>query len=224
MGSKFTLKRVLDSNLFCVNFLFKKELWVSAGGYPEDIGWDTQGFTLRFLACNKHVAIVPDSKYFHRKHVDSSSYYHREELDGKGWINSWLILEDILPSLSNDQILNFISDGSIEKDNNISLASDIKEEFSKEFKEMVNLSDQGNLDRFFELLTKCMKTYPKSRLLHYFFYRRMSNCLDRVQCYKDLAVIFSEDFKTDKGFMAEKRIILRIKYFIKSILRYLIRR
>jgi hypothetical protein len=54
------------------NYLFTKESWKRAGGYPEFAGaLDTWGFGLRQVATGSTMAVQPGSHYFHRKGHDS---------------------------------------------------------------------------------------------------------------------------------------------------------
>jgi glycosyltransferase involved in cell wall biosynthesis len=59
------------------NYLFTKESWVRAGGYPEFAGaLDTWGFGLRQVMSGSTMVIIPNTFYFHR--IGTESYWVRE--------------------------------------------------------------------------------------------------------------------------------------------------
>jgi len=59
------------------NYLFTKQSWEKAGGYPEFAGaLDAWGFGLRQLATGAKMAVLPDSHYFHR--FGHQSYWVRD--------------------------------------------------------------------------------------------------------------------------------------------------
>lgn len=63
------------------NYLFTRESWERAGGYPEDAGaLDAWGFGLRQTAAGCTMAVLPGSYYFHRHSHDS--YWVRHARDG----------------------------------------------------------------------------------------------------------------------------------------------
>ncbi|MEY3866719.1 MAG: hypothetical protein RLZZ338_610 [Cyanobacteriota bacterium] len=57
------------------NYMFTKESWMRAGGYPEFTGYDTHGFGFRQLATGAKMVSMPDSYYYHRQGWES--YYIR---------------------------------------------------------------------------------------------------------------------------------------------------
>ena len=58
------------------NYLFTKESWQRAGGYPEFAGaLDTHGFGFRQLATGSKMVTMPNSYYYHRQGIES--YYVR---------------------------------------------------------------------------------------------------------------------------------------------------
>ena len=86
--------------------MFTKNAFTVAGGYPEEHGFDTQGFAWRFLAQNLHAETCPDTNYLHRVKA-SKSYYLREY--GSGNINfNWqkIFVEHL--DLFNDEAKRFI--------------------------------------------------------------------------------------------------------------------
>ena len=114
-GNKITFLQVLSLNKLCVNFLFTRQAWKNAGGYPEDFSWDTQGFTLKFLLNNDSIKVIKNSKYYHRKFIDRSSYYNREEDLGRNKINSWLVLENVERAITDKQLYFLISSNFFSK-------------------------------------------------------------------------------------------------------------
>lgn len=59
------------------NYLFTRQSWLRAGGYPEHAGaLDAWGFGFRQIATGSRMAVMPDSFYFHRYGHDS--YWCRE--------------------------------------------------------------------------------------------------------------------------------------------------
>ena len=77
------------------NYMFTKESWIRAGGYPEFAGLlDSWGFGFRQLATMSKMMVMPDSYYFHRYGHDS--YWVREAKKGK---TSLTALQILLPFL-----------------------------------------------------------------------------------------------------------------------------
>jgi glycosyltransferase involved in cell wall biosynthesis len=50
-----------------VNFMFTKNAFLSAGGYPTNHGFDTQTFGVRFLANGQKALVCPNTAYLHRR-------------------------------------------------------------------------------------------------------------------------------------------------------------
>ena len=63
------------------NYLFTKDSWYRAGGYPEGCWLDTWGFGLRQVATGSKMCIMPNSYYYHRYGYES--YWVREARKGK---------------------------------------------------------------------------------------------------------------------------------------------
>ena len=57
------------------NYMFTKEAWEKANGYPENTWRDTWGLELRLLFVGAKVVVMPDGYYYHRRGHDS--YYMR---------------------------------------------------------------------------------------------------------------------------------------------------
>lgn len=76
-------------------FMFTRKAFEISGGYPEDHGFDTQGFAWRFLAKNLVAFTCPETEYLHRVNFNKS-YYIREYLNGRINYNWQKILEEFL--------------------------------------------------------------------------------------------------------------------------------
>lgn len=77
------------------NYLFTKESWERANGYPEGSGaMDAWGFGFRQLATETKIAILPNSFYYHR--VTDNSYWTRENRLGANDINASKIMKEHL--------------------------------------------------------------------------------------------------------------------------------
>lgn len=64
------------------NYMFTRESWTRAGGYPEFAGaLDAWGFGLRQLATGSKMRVMPDSFYHHRH--GHESYWWRDYKNGK---------------------------------------------------------------------------------------------------------------------------------------------
>lgn len=87
------------------NYLFTKESWIRAGGYPQCRTLDTWGFGLRQLATGSKMVIVSDTFYYHR--YGHNSNWVREKRKGK---NSLIALQTILPliDLIDKDDINYI--------------------------------------------------------------------------------------------------------------------
>lgn len=86
-----------------VNFLYTRAAYDRIGGYPENHGFDTQGFGFHFLAKGNTAYMCPKSFYYHRQGV-GKSYFEREYETGRLSLNYYLILEDML-YLFSDRII-----------------------------------------------------------------------------------------------------------------------
>lgn len=82
------------------NYLFTKDSWRRAGGYPEFAGaLDAWGFGLRQLATGSKMVVLSDSFYYHR--YGHESYWIRDFKNGK---TSLTALQIIIPYI--DQIVD----------------------------------------------------------------------------------------------------------------------
>lgn len=88
------------------NYLFTKESWLRAGGYPEFAGaLDAWGFGLRQVATGSKMVVLPDSFYFHR--YGHESYW---VMDSKKDNISLTALQIVIPyiDLIVDKDINYI--------------------------------------------------------------------------------------------------------------------
>lgn len=73
------------------NYLYTKNAWRSAGGYPEFAhALDAWGFGLRQLACGQKMVVLEGTGYFHR--YGHESYWVREDRNGKTCLTALQIL------------------------------------------------------------------------------------------------------------------------------------
>lgn len=84
-GEKIPFESVFQAQGVCpvyLVFLYTKDSFTRAGGYPTNHGFDTQGFGWRFLAAGLSAYTCPNTKYLHRMN-NGDSYYIREYNQGK---------------------------------------------------------------------------------------------------------------------------------------------
>lgn len=104
-NTPFKLKDLFDSKkgyLTVINFLYTKNSFYSAGGYPMHHGFDTQSFGHRYLANNFSVFTCPKTFYYHRQGIKKKSYFERVYTSGDFSKNYYLIFEDIMFLFSLD--------------------------------------------------------------------------------------------------------------------------
>jgi glycosyltransferase involved in cell wall biosynthesis len=90
-------------------FLFTKQSFNKCGGYPENHGFDTQGFAWRFLLNDLVAYTCENAEYYHRINFHDS-YYIREYRQGKTNLNWIKILSEFITLLSEnvlDTIINY---------------------------------------------------------------------------------------------------------------------
>jgi glycosyltransferase involved in cell wall biosynthesis len=96
-------------NPITINLLFKKSAYFTAGGYPENHGFDTQGFGFRLLA-NKLKIFVGDYQIYYQRIPRAPSYYIREAKAGNIGKNWFYIFSESLYKFSpstREKILKF---------------------------------------------------------------------------------------------------------------------
>lgn len=80
------------------NYLFTKQSWEKAGGYPEENWLDTWGFGIRQLFTGTKMFTLPGTFYYHRR--GHESYWIRENKKGKISLTALQILIPFLDLLS----------------------------------------------------------------------------------------------------------------------------
>lgn len=101
-NEKILLSDLLERNGSCSlysTFMFTKEAFTRAGGYPTDHGFDTQSFAWRFLAAGNAAYTAEGADYFQRVHF-SESYYLREAAGGRINYNWFEIFDEHFPLLA----------------------------------------------------------------------------------------------------------------------------
>jgi len=83
------------------NFLYTKEAYLKTAGYPENHGFDTQCFEIRFLIAGNSVLFCKETIFYHR-HAHKKSYFERVYESGEFSRNYYLILEEMFYLLNNE--------------------------------------------------------------------------------------------------------------------------
>jgi glycosyltransferase involved in cell wall biosynthesis len=99
----------LKPNPVIGNLLFKRDVYLDIGGYPEHHGFDTQSFGFRLLSNNKKIHVC-DFQIYHQRLPRKPSYYIREMRAGNLNKNWFYILFEHLYKFSpeiRDWILNY---------------------------------------------------------------------------------------------------------------------
>jgi glycosyltransferase involved in cell wall biosynthesis len=85
------------------NYMFTKESWIRAAGYPEIAGaLDAWGFGFRQLATGSKMLVMPDSYYYHR--YGHESYWVRFSKSGKPSLTALQILLPFLDMLDQRDV------------------------------------------------------------------------------------------------------------------------
>jgi glycosyltransferase involved in cell wall biosynthesis len=82
------------------NFLYAREAYTAAGGYPEHHSFDTQHFGYVFLSRGLKAYTCPGAFYYIRIGYKNRTYFQRAYEAGDMSINMYLIYEDIIHLLS----------------------------------------------------------------------------------------------------------------------------
>jgi glycosyltransferase involved in cell wall biosynthesis len=91
------------------NYLYSKESWVRAGGYPEFAGaLDTWGFGFRQLASGARMFVQPGSCYLHRWTPDS--YWTREEAQNSPSIRAFQVMVPYLDLIVERDVRYMLSE------------------------------------------------------------------------------------------------------------------
>lgn len=165
---KISLASMLSKNKefvpIYVNFMYTKNAFTKAGGYPISHGYDTQGFAWRFICAGLVAYTCPESEYLHRVNFNES-YFLREYNNGKMNYN-W---RDILIGhyyVFNKEALDFIC------------KFDCSDFTRNLINELININDILTLDyenTFGKTYPSLQITFPKPKyikrnsLLGYFF-------------------------------------------------------
>lgn len=126
-GEKVMLNDLLERQGFCSlysTFMMAKKAFVTAGGYPTEHGFDTQGFAWRFLGSGQLAYTSPEACYYHRVHFNKS-YYLREYESGKANHN-WLNILSENATMIGEEGVRFILNFDIH--NEKSLFEEVKKE------------------------------------------------------------------------------------------------
>lgn len=155
--------------LFTV-FLFTRESFDIIEGYPENHGFDTQGFGFRFFLNDLKVYVCPDTVYWHRVGLPKS-YYVREYEAGKANHNWYLLLEEFLYIFEDEikeKILNWNLNSPYMENNMGFLVKTIK--ISSEKKKLLT---HFSKDQYTERLkNKTTDNYDKYWLGTYLFHKK----------------------------------------------------
>ncbi|MFZ2303668.1 MAG: glycosyltransferase family 2 protein [Minisyncoccia bacterium] len=122
------------------NFLFTKDSYYKTDGYPENHGFDTQCFELRYLASGGRVYFCPDTSFYHRQIADTKSYFERVYESGEFSKNLYLIYEDIFFLFSpilREKIIQY----DIFKNSSMESINKVVQDFSINYKEDFFIED-----------------------------------------------------------------------------------
>jgi len=85
------------------NYMFTKESWVRAGGYPEFAGaLDAWGLGLRQVATGQKMMVMPDGGYYHR--YGHESYWVRESAKGRMSLTALQIMIAFLDLMADQDV------------------------------------------------------------------------------------------------------------------------
>jgi len=109
------------------NFLYTKKSYQKTEGYPENHGFDTQCFEIRYLAKGNKVYFCRDTLFYHRQ-AHKKSYFQRVYESGQFSKNFYFILEDIFYLFSDktrEAIIAYdiFKNSSLQEDNILKLIS-----------------------------------------------------------------------------------------------------
>jgi glycosyltransferase involved in cell wall biosynthesis len=107
-----------------ITFMHTKRVFEITGGYPENHGFDTQHFAIRFLTNNLKAKVCIGAFDYHRLHSQKNSYYHREYFSGKSNYN-WLNIYSEIIHLFNEKTFKDLVNFNLYKVNDISLSQRI---------------------------------------------------------------------------------------------------
>lgn len=117
-------------------FMFTKKAFEIAGGYPEDHGFDTQGFAWRFLLSGLNAYTCPNTSYLHRVNYNES-YYLREYNSGRINLNWQLVLREFISAFSEGARQLILNKSVNDYENIIDELKKINEPWNKNLKEKI---------------------------------------------------------------------------------------
>jgi glycosyltransferase involved in cell wall biosynthesis len=96
-GKVIALANVFDGSQWPVgvNFLYRRAAYAKVGGYPENNGFDTQGFGIHFLAHGLKAAAAPGAFFYQRQFGGDASYFERAYMSGEYSAGFFLVLEKL---------------------------------------------------------------------------------------------------------------------------------
>jgi glycosyltransferase involved in cell wall biosynthesis len=107
-----------------ITFMHTKRVFEITGGYPENHGFDTQHFAVKFLTNNLKAKVCIGAFDYHRLHSKKNSYYHREFFSGKSNYN-WLNIYSEIIHLFNEKTYKDLVNFNFYKVHDISLSQKI---------------------------------------------------------------------------------------------------
>ena len=120
------------------NFLFTKESYLKTSGYPENHGFDTQCFEVRYLSNLPKVCVDGESVFYHRQDPGQNSYFQRVYKNGDFSKNFYFIYEDIIHLFSSEVVLEIVrydvfKNSKLGENNLKSFVEKLYKKFGKEF-------------------------------------------------------------------------------------------
>jgi len=114
-------------------FMYTKESFYTAGGYPTDHSFDTQGFGFKYNARGLKAYVCPKTFMYKRQFGDQISYFERAYNSGEFSVNYYLILLEHIEIFSpkiKEMILNYDIFAKNTLQNNI--IADLQKEYRKD--------------------------------------------------------------------------------------------
>lgn len=171
------------------NFLYTRKSYENAGGYPENHGFDTQCFELRYLSAGQTVYFCPNVSFYHRQGGKEKSYFERVYESGDFSKNMYLIYEELIHLFSpavREQIINY----DVFKNSSMRSIDRMLQELFEKDKENFFISNYKKYIKpngFEEYVIDCKNSSEITDLfcLAVYHYRNTSLC-EALECYKRL--------------------------------------
>src|SRR3989339_651552 len=182
------------SDILLDNFLFTRKAFDLTGGYPENHGFDTQCFEMRFLAKGFSAKVCPETIFYHRQSAGNRSYFERVYEKGELSRNYYLIFEDIMYLFSLEvrkQIMNYQIFDHASLDTRDNLKSFIDQLFAKYNEDFFvpNYSKYIVADGFQIFYDNAIKSSEIDDVFCLaIYYFKQSEYLKSIDCYKQLIV------------------------------------